>query len=197
MNEAEDREAGSRPAGRGTARRLLQWAVPVVAVSIAVAIAAVLLAGPSGGPARSFESALARSEATSRVSSAVTTEVALLAVASPKVIASETTTAKTEKKPTVRPAHKTLVVAFFNGANEDAYVSLERNIDEIDVLMPLWYHIGSDGLITLGAPEGKERVMNIVRARKPGLRIMPIVNNYDKAKEAWNPAEVSATHASA
>ena len=89
------------------------------------------------------------------------------------------------------PAHKTRVVAFYADWGDEGYKSLERNIDKIDVLMPMWYHIGNDGKLTLGSPAGKARVMRLIRAKNPDMKVMPIVNNYDKRTETWNPKQVA------
>lgn len=93
--------------------------------------------------------------------------------------------------PPVEPAHKTLVVAFYGGWGDEGFHSLERNIDKIDVLMPMWYHIGNDGRLTLSSVKDKRRVMRLVRRENPDLKVMPIVNNYDKRTGSWNPEQVA------
>jgi spore germination protein YaaH len=89
------------------------------------------------------------------------------------------------------PDGGTELIAFWGNFDELGFASLDRNAQHIDVLMPMWYHLGSDGVLTFDASQAA-RVRKIIEAKNPGMRVMPIVNNYDKASEAWNAPQVAA-----
>lgn len=83
------------------------------------------------------------------------------------------------------------LIAFYGNFDETGYGSLERNAKDIDVLMPMWYHLGNDGTITFDSSHAA-RVNEIIKAQNPDMKVMPILNNYDKATEKWNAPEVAA-----
>lgn len=86
-------------------------------------------------------------------------------------------------------APKTRLIAFYGNFDEEGYKSLEKNAADIDVLMPMWYHLGSNGKLTFDASHASQ-VNQIIKAKNPGMKVMPIVNNYDKASESWNAPQV-------
>lgn len=88
--------------------------------------------------------------------------------------------------------HKTKLIAFYADWGDEGYRSLARNIDQIDVLIPMWYHLGNDGRVRSGNPKAEARVMRLIRDRNPDMKVMPIVNNYDKRTESWNPEQIDA-----
>lgn len=85
----------------------------------------------------------------------------------------------------------TELVAFYGNFDETGLGSLERNAKDIDVLMPMWYHLGSDGQITFDSSHAA-RVNEIIARQNPDMKVMPILNNYDKPTEQWNAPAVSA-----
>lgn len=97
-----------------------------------------------------------------------------------------------EPEPDATPkAGGTELVAFYANFDEAGLASLQRNAANIDVLMPMWFHLGSDGQLTFDAAHAA-RVNEIIAAQNPDMKVMPIVNNYDKASEAWNAPQVGA-----
>jgi spore germination protein YaaH len=95
------------------------------------------------------------------------------------------------EQPKPRTATATRLNAFYANFDEAGLASLERNAEQIDVLIPMWYHLGSDGQITFDASHA-DRVNAIIAAKNPDMKVMPIINNYDKAAEAWNAPQVAA-----
>lgn len=89
-----------------------------------------------------------------------------------------------------KSAPRTKLIAFYAGWDDAGYQSLKRNIDKIDVLMPMWYHLGNDGKVRSGNPKDEARVMRLIRKENPDMLVMPIVNNYDKRTESWNPEQI-------
>lgn len=91
---------------------------------------------------------------------------------------------------TSKPKNRTKLIAFYAPWGDEGYRSLERNIDKIDVLMPMWYHLGNDGKVRSGNPKDEARVRRLIARENPDIKIMPIVNNYDKRTETWNPEQI-------
>lgn len=87
-------------------------------------------------------------------------------------------------------ARRTNLIAFYANFDEEGYNSLENNAANIDVLMPMWYHLGSNGYLTFDDRQAA-RVADIIKAKNPDMKVMPIVNNYDKAAGAWNAPAIS------
>jgi spore germination protein YaaH len=88
-------------------------------------------------------------------------------------------------------APRTEMVAFYANWGEAGYRSLEKHAQDIDTLMPMWYHLGNKGHLTGPDSAERQRVIKMIRRKNPDMKIMPIVNNYDKASETWNPQQVS------
>lgn len=111
--------------------------------------------------------------------------------ATPAAPAAAAATQPVRKATTPGSGHRTQLIAFYANFDDFGYPSLEAHIDEIDVLMPMWYHLDSSGRVTVDDPAKQARVMRLIEQRNPGLKVMPIVNNYDKAAEKWNAPEVA------
>ncbi|PKQ30423.1 MAG: hypothetical protein CVT60_00150 [Actinobacteria bacterium HGW-Actinobacteria-10] len=87
-------------------------------------------------------------------------------------------------------AKRTELIAFYANFDEEGYQSLENNAAHIDVLMPMWYHLGSNGYLTFDSRQAA-RVNEIIKTKNPDMKVMPIVNNYDKATESWNAPAIA------
>lgn len=105
------------------------------------------------------------------------------------VAPSQTTPAKAAAPDGPAAAPSSELIAFYANFDEEGLKSLERNAKDIDVLVPMWYHLGSNGRLTYDSAHA-ERVMRIIKAQNPDMKVMPIVNNYDKATESWNAPQV-------
>lgn len=118
-------------------------------------------------------------------------QAALTAAAPPSAETTSAAGAFTAQPAPRRATGATELVAFYANFDEAGLDSLERNAETIDVLMPMWFHLGSDGRLTFDDSHAA-RVKEIIAARNPSMKVMPIVNNYDKASEAWNAPQVGA-----
>lgn len=94
----------------------------------------------------------------------------------------------TEPVPVAAP--KSELIAFYANFDKKGYASLERNAKHIGTLMPMWYHLGSNGKLTFDDKQAA-RVNEIIARENPDMKVMPIVNNYDKATESWNAPQMS------
>ncbi len=70
-------------------------------------------------------------------------------------------------------------IGFFVNWDDASFSSLKKNIGNLDLLVPEWLHLtGPDGGIREDDPEKTAQALAFVRANKPSLPIMPLVNNF-------------------
>lgn len=84
------------------------------------------------------------------------------------------------------------VTGFFVAWDDNSLSSLKRNISSLDVLVPEWWHLGAGATLEPESPGKNANMLAFVQAKKPGLAIMPLINNYDPASQTWASARVAA-----
>ncbi len=90
------------------------------------------------------------------------------------------------------PVPTSELIGFYVDWDDESYRSLQQHIDDITVLMPMWYHLGNDGHLDAGDPAAQAKALALIRERRPDLPVMPIVNNYDKGTGKWNAPGMAA-----
>jgi spore germination protein YaaH len=192
--QPEDDDAGASGFSAWAAGNPVLAAVAGVAAAALVLLAfGLLLAAATTDTTAASEAALAFApgldEADSFVEelfseeSSPTTAAALL---------SASTKASPEAAPPAPPTEPTTeLYAFYVNWGDEAYESLEANIDHIDVLVPMWYHVDSNGNVTVDDPAKQAQAMALIKSRNPDMKVMPLVNNYDKSREQWNAPAVA------
>ncbi|MEO6391722.1 MAG: glycosyltransferase [Pyrinomonadaceae bacterium] len=75
---------------------------------------------------------------------------------------------------------KPLAIGFYVNWDDASYSSLKRNLGELDWLVPEWIRLrdGDDPLLTDIEP----RAIDLVHKEKPGMPILPLVQNYKDEK---------------
>lgn len=77
-----------------------------------------------------------------------------------------------------------LAIGFYVNWDDSSYASLKKNIKELDWVVPEWIRLSDDAknpLVLDFAPEA----IDLIRAEKPQMTILPLVQNYKD--EQWNP----------
>lgn len=173
-------------------RKFTEWlAKPTVIVSMAVVgvllmvIPIVVLAVDASIDTRRAVTASPRTKLHSEDSAAKVASVTAVAATS-AVPPTSVTKRGTDSKG--RVINETDLIAFY--ANWDDPSVVEPALGEIDVLMPMWYHLDSKGRVTVDDQERQDEVMRMVRASGRDIQVMPILNNYDKSSEKWNAPAV-------
>jgi len=88
---------------------------------------------------------------------------------------------------------KTELVGFYVNWDDTSFTSLKENVGRIDKLIPEWLHLGSnDGTIVIDDPPKQRQALALVQEVRPGLRITPLVNNFDSASMTWQGAKLGA-----
>ena len=90
------------------------------------------------------------------------------------------------------PTHPSEVIGFLVNGDEASRQSLEANVGQLDKLIPTWLHlIAHDGTPTVDDDASPDAVLTWLRARRPELPVVALVDNYDDAHEEWNTTAVA------
>jgi peptidoglycan-N-acetylglucosamine deacetylase len=94
-------------------------------------------------------------------------------------------------------SHITELYAFFVNWDDTSFTSLKQNIGRIDVLVPEWLHLAdASGALAENNPVRRQEVLDLIRTRRPDLRVVPLVNNFNTATLDWQPERIGAMLAS-
>jgi spore germination protein YaaH/peptidoglycan/xylan/chitin deacetylase (PgdA/CDA1 family)/GT2 family glycosyltransferase len=80
------------------------------------------------------------------------------------------------------PAARPERIAFFVNWDDNSLVSLKANAGRIDALVPEWLHLTAEGRVQRDDPVREQQVTGWLREHAPGVRIVPLVNNFDDGK---------------
>ena len=70
-------------------------------------------------------------------------------------------------------------IGFFVNWDDASLSSLKKNIGNLDILIPEWLHlVEGDGAIREDNPDKTRDVLRYVQTARPGLPVMPLVNNF-------------------
>lgn len=87
--------------------------------------------------------------------------------------------------------------AFFVNWDDASETSLREHVADIDVLVPEWLHlVDGAGAMRVDDEARQARVLAMVRERRPGLAITPLINNFDGATMTWQTAPLATMLAS-
>ncbi len=101
----------------------------------------------------------------------------------------ETFASKPTSQPTSKPSpnpSKSSVIGFYVNWDDNSFSSLKANLGSLDKLMPEWLHLRSGGNLQIDDPIKQSRALEYIRAHKPSLKIMALINNFDSTKADWN-----------
>lgn len=76
-------------------------------------------------------------------------------------------------------------MGYFVNWDPNSFISLKNNLDNLDMLVPEWLHLDSSSVISEDDHNKAEYVTHYVRERKPNLKIVPLINNYN-SKGEWD-----------
>ncbi|HET9607586.1 MAG TPA: polysaccharide deacetylase family protein [Nitrospira sp.] len=78
-------------------------------------------------------------------------------------------------------------MAFFAGWDMNSLISLKANAERLDVVLPLWFHLGdARGNVTHDDQAAEQRVLQWILGKAPHLRVLPVVDNYSVVQHGWN-----------
>ncbi len=79
------------------------------------------------------------------------------------------------------------VMGFYVNWDENSLTSLKDNIGSLDVLIPEWLHLTDGaGRISVDDPAQIKKTLQVIRAQKPDLQIVPLVNNFNNDTQNWD-----------
>ncbi len=74
---------------------------------------------------------------------------------------------------------------FFVAWDDNSLSSLKRNLGQLDVLVPEWWHLGAGAALVPESPAKNAAMLDYVRSQRPTLPVMPLINNYDSGMQDW------------
>jgi cellulose synthase/poly-beta-1,6-N-acetylglucosamine synthase-like glycosyltransferase/peptidoglycan/xylan/chitin deacetylase (PgdA/CDA1 family)/spore germination protein YaaH len=81
-------------------------------------------------------------------------------------------------------------MAFFAG-DENGLNSLKENLNEIDVLLPVWLGLDEEKLeLKSASPENMKAITDITKERAVAIKLMPVFSNYDNKIGNWNSQSI-------
>jgi len=84
--------------------------------------------------------------------------------------------------PQRNPESKPIAIGFYVNWDSSSYLSLERNLAELDLLVPQWLRL--DDSTSQFVLEIDEKACELIRSKKPDLPIIPMIHN--SQGEEWN-----------
>ncbi|NTW14025.1 MAG: glycosyltransferase [Candidatus Moranbacteria bacterium] len=81
---------------------------------------------------------------------------------------------------------------FFVNWDDNSFSSLKDNIGSLDGIMPEWLHlVSADGTVIPDDMKRQEEVLTYLRVTRPGMQIVPLINNFSPDKQDWDGAALS------
>jgi len=77
-------------------------------------------------------------------------------------------------------------IGFYVNWDDNSFSSLKAHLASLDKLMPEWLHLEPGGEVQVDDPIKQARALDFVRANKPGLKVMALINNFDSKLGDWN-----------
>lgn len=77
-------------------------------------------------------------------------------------------------------------MAYFVNWDEKSFLSLQKNIGNIDILIPEWLHLGDYGAIVPDNMVVQQHTVDYIKKKKPALPIYALINNFDAESQTWN-----------
>jgi peptidoglycan-N-acetylglucosamine deacetylase len=94
------------------------------------------------------------------------------------------------RKSLPKPDGQALVIGFFVNWDDASTSSLKENLGSLNMLIPEWLHLaGEDGTVREDDPNRQAQIIQYIRARRPDLPIMPLVNNWNGQR--WEGAKLA------
>ncbi len=88
-----------------------------------------------------------------------------------------------------------MTIGFFVNWDDSSMTSLRENLASFDMVVPEWLHLlDGAGAVTLDDPDRQRIVARFIAERRPDLKIMPLINNFDG--QDWRGQVVAAVVAS-
>ena len=82
---------------------------------------------------------------------------------------------------------KPKILGFYVNWDDNSFISLKDNIQNIDELVPEWLHLGdATNLILVDDQAAQDKAVNYIKQTRPNLPIVPLINNYNSDTQNWD-----------
>ena len=91
------------------------------------------------------------------------------------------------------PPGPSAFIGYYVNWDDTSFTSLKQNLTHIDKLMPEWLHLaGADGSLAIDDAPKQAQVLTYIREHRPGLPIVPLVNNFNSERMEWERTKLAA-----
>jgi peptidoglycan-N-acetylglucosamine deacetylase len=97
---------------------------------------------------------------------------------------------------TVLAADAPKAIGFLVNWDAKSFTALKQHITQIDKLIPEWLHLGINGRIDIDDLRHQQQVLAYVREYRPNLKIVPLINNFDRSTSSWDREKIGTMLAS-
>ncbi len=88
---------------------------------------------------------------------------------------------------------KPKVLGFYVNWDDNSFISLKDNIQNIDELVPEWLHLGDvANPILIDDQIAQNNAVNYIKQTRASLPIVPLINNYNSDTQNWDSDRLSA-----
>ena len=85
------------------------------------------------------------------------------------------------------------VLGFYVNWDDNSFVSLKDNLQNIDELVPEWLHLGdATNPIFIDDQTVQDDTISYIHQNRPTLPIVPLINNYNSDTQNWDAARLTA-----
>lgn len=89
------------------------------------------------------------------------------------------------------PGYRSQLIGFYVNWDDASLLSLKEHLSQFDLVVPEWLHVvGPNAAVTPDDALQEALTLHYIRTHRPGLPVMPLVNNYDQTKQAWDSADL-------
>jgi cellulose synthase/poly-beta-1,6-N-acetylglucosamine synthase-like glycosyltransferase/peptidoglycan/xylan/chitin deacetylase (PgdA/CDA1 family) len=84
------------------------------------------------------------------------------------------------------------LIGFYVNWDYTSFLSLKENLSRLDRLIPEWLHLAkADGTVDLDDPVRQDDVLSFLREHRPGLPIIPMINNFNNHTKEWDSSKLT------
>jgi len=88
---------------------------------------------------------------------------------------------------------KTKILGFYVNWDDNSFISLKENVENIDQLVPEWLHLGDDmNPILINDQTAQEKTFSFAKKAHPELLVTPLINNYNQDTQSWDVDRLSS-----
>ena len=88
---------------------------------------------------------------------------------------------------------KPKIIGFYVNWDDNSFISLQNNIQNIDELVPEWLHLGDvSNPVLVDDQSAQDKAVTFIKQTRSNLPIVPLINNYNSDTQNWDAGRLTA-----